>query len=385
MTFIHLADLHLGKTVLEAPMLEDQQYFLNEVLQTAVRERADAIVVAGDLYDRSVPPAEAVEALDIFLEGAHRIGTPVMIVSGNHDSPERLQFLSGILAQQNLHIAGLYDGRPACVTLKDKWGPVHFHLLPFLKPAFVRHALGREVADTDQAVRAALENLPARPEERNVLVAHQFVCTDSSLPETCDSEILSVGGTDRVEASVFDSFDYVALGHLHKPQPMGRDTLRYAGSPLKYSLSEVDHRKSFPLVTLSEKGRVDVQLIPVKPRRDFRRIRGELFQLLEAARETADGREDYIWAVLTGEPGLDPAERLRLLYPHLLHVETETAKGAEEEGRLDESGTPLAPQLFPAELFDAFFQTVNGREPTASQRERVARTLAHLQESSAEA
>ncbi len=380
MKFIHLADLHLGKSVLEAPMLEDQRLFLDGVLETAVREKADVILLAGDLYDRSVPPAEAVEALDAFLEGAHQAGMPVLAVSGNHDSPERLQFLSGILARQKLHIAGLYDGTVRCVTLEDAAGPVHFYLLPFLKPAFVRRALGREAADTNEAVRAALEGLPTHPEERNVLVAHQFVCAGGVLPDTCESETLSVGGTDRVDSSLFDGFDYVALGHLHKAQRIGRDTVRYAGSPLKYSLSETDHRKSYPLVTLDEKGRADIRLIPVKPRRELRRIRGELPRLLEAAREDTSGREDYIWAVLTGEPGLDPAQRLRLLYPNLLHVEVAPP---ESDGTADGRDAPedaLSPQPSPEELFAAFFQSVNGRPPSLSQRERVEKALAELRE-----
>lgn len=380
MKFIHLADLHLGKSVLEAPMLEDQRLFLDGVLETAVEEKADVILLAGDLYDRSVPPAEAVEALDAFLEGAHKAGVPVLAVSGNHDSPERLQFLSGVLARQNLHIAGLYDGAVRQVTLEDAVGPVHFYLLPFLKPAFVRRALGREIADTGEAVSAALEGLPERPEERNVLVAHQFVCAGGILPDTCESESLSVGGTDGVDASLFDGFDYVALGHLHKAQRIGRDTVRYAGSPLKYSLSETDHRKSYPLVTLGEKGKVDIRLIPVKPRRELRRIRGELSRLLEAGREDTAGREDYIWAVLTGEPGLDPAQRLRLLYPNLLHVEVAPPEEGGGAVTRDGSENALSSPLSPEELFASFFQSVNGRAPSPSQRERVEKILAGLRE-----
>lgn len=376
MKFLHLADLHLGKCVLEASMLDDQQHFLEDILEIALQEQVNAIVAAGDLYDRSVPPAEAVEVLDAFLQKANQAGIPVLAVSGNHDSPERLQFLSGILAQQGVHIAGLYDGGLRRVTLEDEHGPVHFYLLPFVKPAFVRHALHQDIADTDAAVRAALEGYPEQMKERNVLVAHQFVCAGGAQPATCESETLSVGGTDQVDVSAFDAFDYVALGHLHQAQAVGRETVRYAGSPLKYSLSETRHRKSVALVTMEAKGQVDIRLIPVLPRRDLRRICGELPDLLAAAREAQEGREDYIWAVLTGDPGLDPAQRLRLLYPNLLHVET-VCQEAEMKTEEEES---LSPQLSEDELFDTFFRTVNGRSMSPSQQRRVEASLSRLRD-----
>ena len=376
MKFIHMADLHLGKCLLETPLLEEQKAFLQELLALAVREAADALILAGDIYDRSVPPADAVEALNAFLESAHRAGLPILAVSGNHDSPERLNFLSGVLADQGVHIAGLYRGTVPRVTLRDQWGPVHVYLLPFLKPAFVRQALGGEIPDTDTAVRAALSGLPENPQERNVLVAHQFVCAAGAAPETCDSETLSVGGSDQVDVSAFDGFDYVALGHLHRAQRMGRDTVRYAGSPLKYSLSEAAHAKSVTLVTLSEKGQVDIRLLPVTPLRDLRRIRGELEELLTAGRGETAGRDDYIWAVLTGDPGLDPAERLRLVYPRLLHVELAPPEGESRE----ESSLPDGPRKDESALFHEFFQSVCGRPLTPEQSALVEDVVARLRE-----
>ena len=280
MKLIHLGDLHLGKCVLEEPMLEEQRRFLEQVARTAADRQADAVVIAGDLYDRAVPPAEAVEVLDAFFSSLHDAGIPVLAVPGNHDSPERLGFASRILAGQSLHIAGTYNGAVSRVVLEDEYGPVHFHLLPFLRPATVRARLGGDPGSTDEAVRAALAGLPGEPGARNVLVAHQFVTAGGRLPETCESETPSVGGSDQVDASAFDGFDYVALGHLHRAQPVGRETVRYAGSPLKYSLSEVLHPKSYPLVTLGEKGQVAVELLPICPRRDLRRIRGTLEDLL---------------------------------------------------------------------------------------------------------
>lgn len=381
MKFIHLADLHLGKSLLEAPLLEEQESFLQWVLETAREEQADAIVMAGDVYDRTVPPAGAVEVLNRFLEQANRAEIPVLAVSGNHDSPERLDFLSGVLTAQGIHIAGVYGGRVPKVVLRDEEGPVNFYLLPFLKPVFVRQALDCPAATTDEAVRAALEGLPENPEERNVLVAHQFVCAGGQPPETCESETLSVGGSDQVDASAFQGFDYVALGHLHRGQRMGADTVRYAGSPLKYSLSEVNHRKSVPLITLGPKGQVDIRLLPVTPRRDLRRIQGELETLLVAGREDAEGREDYIWAVLTGETGLDPAERLRLIYPHLLHVEVAPPPGTAEGDDAD-----MDMELDPAargdvvSLFQDFFTAMTGHSLSDEQHQVVQDVADKLRE-----
>lgn len=368
MRFIHLADLHLGKSLLEAPLLEEQETFLQWVLELAGREKAQALILAGDIYDRAVPPAGAVEVLNRFLEGANRAGIPVLAVSGNHDSPERLDFLSGVLAAQGIHLAGVYNGQVPKVVLQDADGPVNFYLLPFLKPVFVRQALGGDAATTDEAVRQALAGLPENPQERNVLVAHQFVCAGAQQPETCESETLSVGGSDQVDAAAFQGFDYVALGHLHRGQRVGADTVRYAGSPLKYSLSEVHHQKSVPLVEMGPKGGTTVRLLPIKPRRDLRRIQGDLEALLTAGREDTQGREDYIWAVITGEPGLDPAQRLRLLYPHLLRVEVVPPEAVlpEETGEQETAVREDA-----AALFGDFFAGMTGHPLSDAQRQVV--------------
>lgn len=357
MRMLHLADLHLGKCVLEAPMLEVQRHFLDDVLHTASENAVDAVLIAGDIYDRSVPPADAVEAFDDFLSALHRAGIPVLAVSGNHDSPERLEFGSRLFANDGIHIAGRYDGHVRRVTLTDAIGPVNFYLLPFLKPVMVRATLGEDVTSTDEAVRLALKGLPEDPGSRSVLIAHQFVCASGLSPETCDSETLSVGGSDSVDISCFDGFDYVALGHLHRPQRIGRDTARYAGSPLKYSLSEIRYPKSLPLVTLGEKGQIDVELLPIRPLLDMRRIRGGLEELLAAGRENPADCEDYIHAVLTGGEVLDPAERLRTVYPHLLHVEIETA----EHPEIEEAFTDPLAHKSERELFEDFYRQVNGK------------------------
>lgn len=376
MRLVHLADLHLGKCVLEAPLLEDQRYILKQIVRIVSDYSADAVLIAGDIYDRSVPPADAVELFDDFLSALNREGVPVLAVSGNHDSPERLEFGSRLFAGRGVHIAGRYDGRVRRVTLDDEYGPVDFYLLPFLKPAMVRATLGEDAPTTDEAVRAALRGLPERPDVRSVLVAHQFVCAAGQAPETCESETLSVGGSDSVDVSRFAGFDYVALGHLHRAQRIGRDTARYAGSPLKYSLSEARFPKSVPLVTLGEKGTVSAELLPLTPRRELRRVRGRLADLLAAAREHPDDSQCYIHAVLTDEAVLDPAERLRTVYPNLLHVEFESRETS--DGDPAESD-PIA-QKSEQEIFGDFYRRVNGEPLSDRQRAVLESVIAKVKE-----
>lgn len=361
-------------------MLAEQQHVLSSVGDYAEAHRIDAVLLAGDIYDRSVPPVEAVELLDQFLDGMNRREIPVLAISGNHDSPERLQFGSRIFSRRGIHIAGVYKGVVEQVTLTDAYGPVHIYLLPFLRPVMVRQRLDVPVSSTREAVAAALALqggccLPEHPEDRNVLLAHQFVTAGGRMPECCDSETPSAGGSDQVDASLFQGFDYVALGHLHQAQKMGEERIRYAGSPLKYSLSEVHHRKSFTVVNLHEKGRMEIEQVPLAPLHDLRRIQGPLEELLRTG-EGAPDREDYIWAVLTGEPVLDPAARLRRVFPNLLHVEWENRpNGAGQPALLEKT-----PQKSEEELFADFFRTVYEKGMSDQQQMLVKQTLQALRE-----
>lgn len=376
MRFLHIADLHLGKSVLEAPMLEDQRSILNAAVSAAEQHKADAVLIAGDIYDRSIPSAEAVGVFDDFLCALSERGITVLAVSGNHDSPERLEFGSRLFAGHGVHIAGFYNGTVRRVTMEDEYGRINIHLLPFIKPAMVRAMLGEEVSTTDEAVRAALRGFPdaSCANDRNVIIAHQFVCYGNQTPEICDSETLSVGGSDNVDTSRFDGFDYAALGHLHRAQHMGRDTVRYAGSPLKYSLSEVRHTKSFTLVTLGEKGHIDIELLPIEPPHDLRRIKGRLDDLITAAKEESADCHDYIHAILTDENVLDPAARLRMVYPNLLHVEIE-----QRERELDDD-TEFDPMLHKSEheLFEDFFRHVHGINLTDDQQSVLKQVIARV-------
>lgn len=290
MKLLHLSDLHIGKRVNGFSMLPDQEYILKQVVSIAEREQPEAVLIAGDVYDKPQPPAEAVLLLDEFLTRLTALVPSVFLISGNHDSPERLDFGSRILREKGLYIAGVFDGKLSHETLKDKHGTVNIYLLPFVKPAMVSPYAGRTMESYDEAVREAIAASSVDEAQRNVLVAHQFVTAGGVQPERSESEAISIGGVDNVDASAFDSFDYVALGHLHGPQRIGRDTVRYAGSPLKYSFSEARQKKSLTIVELGGKGNVLMKQVRLNPLRDMRRIRGPIDELIQAGREAAERR-----------------------------------------------------------------------------------------------
>lgn len=372
MKFLHTADLHLGKTVNEFSLLEDQKFILQQIAGLARREQADALVIAGDVYDRSVPPAEAVSLLDSFLTKMAGCGIPVLLVSGNHDSPQRLSFAEALLEKQGVYIAGelprAAEGAALRqAVLRDEYGEVVFVLLPFVRPAVVGAVTGEE------AVRRLLEgNLPEKG-GRSVLVTHYFVTDAGREPERSDSEnTIQIGGIDNVDASCFAAFSYTALGHIHKPQRIGKGEVWYAGAPLAYSFSEAGQEKSVNLVTLGAEGVTQVERLALKPLHPMRKIRGTLEELLRG------GSEDYLQAVLTDERELlDPMARLRSVYPNLMQIVPEsregTAAGAEQETGGLGGRTPQA-------YFEDFVRFVTGREPEEEQREAAAGLWRELEE-----
>jgi DNA repair protein SbcD/Mre11 len=369
MKFMHLSDLHIGKRVNEFSMLEDQEYILREILDIAAEQKPDAVLLAGDLYDRCVPPGEAVELLDEFLTRLAERSLPVFAVSGNHDSPERLDFGTRIMQKHGVTIAGSFRGRPQKSVLSDAYGPVNIWLLPFLKPAIVSPFFPEEqISSYEEAVRHAIAAAGIDPSERNVLVAHQFVTAFGSQPETCESETLSVGGADQVDASVFDSFDYVALGHLHGPQRIGRPEVRYAGSPLKYSFSEMRQKKSVTFVELKEKGCVEISTVPLVPLREMREIRGPIAELTKEENILPGQKNDYIRAVLTDDHAVaEAAERLRAVYPNLMCISFEGPRS----GQVGPSRTAASGNVTirtPQDLFAEFYQNQNGRELPENER-----------------
>ncbi len=361
MKFLHLADLHIGKVVNGFSMLEDQAEILRQIGEIAGREQVQCVVIAGDVYDRPIPPAEAVELLDEFLTSLTARGIQVLIAAGNHDSGVRLGFAGRILESKGLVIAGTPASPMKRVTFQDEHGGVTFFLLPFFKPAALKEVLGEVPENTQEAVYRLLEREPVALGYRTVLVTHFFVTAGSQVPELSDSETaVRVGGVDSVDASSFAMFEYVALGHLHKCQKMGEGNVWYAGSPLKYSFSEVHHVKSVSLVELEALGNVKVRQIPLKPLHDMRKIQGKLEELLRPEVAALADRKDYICAVLTDEEELvDPIGSLRQVYPNVMQIVLE------KQNRLSEDAEILLPkkerQTY-TELYQAFFEQVTGRE-----------------------
>lgn len=375
MRLLHLADLHIGKSLGRFSLLEEQEHILWQILDYVRAKGPDAVMIAGDVYDKSVPPTEAVSLLDRFLTQLAGLDTAVLLVAGNHDSPQRLSFGSHILRKQNLHLCGEFSGEIQRVTLEDAHGPVTFHLLPFVRPAWVRrHFPGRELSSYQEALAAILEATPPDPTGRNVLVAHQMVTSPAAEPVYSESETGPVGGLYGADAALLDAFDYVALGHLHGPQTVGRETCRYAGSPLKYSFSEWDHQKSAPWVELGQKGDVSVSLLPLSPLRDLRRLKGAFAQLTRPALAQAPEREDYLQVTLTDEGLLDAMNKLRAHYPRVVSLEFQNSRTAPREELV-----PPEAALSAAEHFERFFAQQNGRPMSRGQRETVQALLNELE------
>lgn len=376
MKFLHLADLHLGKRVNGFSMLEDQAHILRQILAILDDEQPDGVLIAGDVYDKSVPSVEAVGLLDGFLTELRARGVPVLLISGNHDSPERLAFGGRVMDSCGIHISPVYDGALAPVTLHDAFGPVHVWLLPFVKPAHVRRWFpDADIESYTDAVAEAVAHMDIDTAARNVLVTHQFVTGGAR----SGSEELSVGGTDNVDSGVFAPFDYVALGHLHGAQHIGRETIRYAGSPLKYSFSEASQHKSVTVVTLGEKGDVQVRTVALTPLRELREIRGNYDELTARSfYEHTTYRSDYLHLILTDEQDVfDAMSRLRTIYPYLMTLDYDNARTRAAGGMSVPAGTE---RRTPLELFEALYTRQNHRPMSEVQRAYIAQLMEQIME-----
>lgn len=376
MKFLHLADLHLGKRVNGFSMLEDQAHILRQILAILDDEQPDGVLIAGDVYDKSVPSVEAVGLLDDFLTELRARGVPVLLISGNHDSPERLAFGGRVMDSCGIHISPVYDGALAPVTLQDAFGPVHVWLLPFVKPAHVRRWFpDADIESYTDAMAEAVAHMDIDTAARNVLVTHQFVTGGAR----SGSEELSVGGTDNVDSGVFAPFDYVALGHLHGAQHIGRETIRYAGSPLKYSFSEARQHKSVTVVTLGEKGDVQVRTVALTPLRELREIRGSYDELTARSfYEHTTYRSDYLHLILTDEQDVfDAMSRLRTIYPYLMTLDYDNARTRAAGGMSVPAETE---RRTPLELFEALYQRQNHRPMSEVQREYIAQLMEQIME-----
>lgn len=365
---MHLADLHLGKRVNGFSMMEDQEYILNRILEIMEEEQPDGLLIAGDVYDKTIPPAEAVRLMDDFLTAVAAKHVPVFLISGNHDSAERVAFGHRLMQGSGIWISPVYDGTIRHHTLEDRWGEVNIYLIPFLLPSVVRSFFPDvEIEDYTDALRTIIEDLQVDTSRRNVVLAHQFVTAAGALPETCDSEQLSVGGLDRVDGSVFSPFDYTALGHLHGPQRVGSETIRYAGSPLKYSFSELHQKKSVTVAELRAKGETEIRQIPLQPRREMIELRGTFEEILEEARKKGELQTDYYHMILTDETDVvDALSRLREYYPNIMLLDydnrrTRSQKEVEQLDRVEERT--------PGELFAALYEQQNGQEMDSDRKE----------------
>ena len=357
MKLIHLSDLHLGKRLNEYSMIEDQEYILKSILQIIDAEAPDGVIIAGDVYDKAVPSAEAVSLFDKFLVALAKRRLEVFVISGNHDSPERIAFGSRIMDAGGIHMSPVYDGGIEPIRLKDRYGEVRVYMLPFVKPAHVRSFFENEKIDTyTDAIRCAVEHMQIDPRERNVLVTHQFV-TGASRSE---SEEISVGGTDNVDASVFEPFDYVALGHIHSPQNCGSDVIRYCGTPLKYSFSEAKDQKSVTVVELGAKGDVSYRTVALTPRRDLVELRGTYEQLtLRSFYADTTLQEDYTHIMLTDEDDVpDAMNRLRVIYRNLMKLDYDNTR---TRTNASISGEDAVEEKTPGELFASFYEMQNNQ------------------------
>ena len=362
MKFLHLSDLHIGKRVNEFSMLEDQEYILTKIINIIDNEKPDAVVIAGDVYDKSVPSAEAVQLFDDFLCRLAKRKLQVFVISGNHDSAERMAFGGRLMDISGVHMSPVYNGKVEAISLDDEFGRVNFFMLPFVKPANVRRFFeDTEIESYTDAVRVAVENMNVNAEERNVIVTHQFVTG----AEKCESEEISVGGSDNVDASVFDAFDYVALGHIHGPQNIGSERVRYCGTPLKYSFSEAKHKKSVTVVEMGEKGSLKIRTVALEPKRDMREIRGTYAEITLKDNYINTNTDDYMHITLTDEEDIpDAIGKLRVIYPNLMKLDYDN-KRTRSSAKLDIIEN--IEQRSPLDLFAEFYENQNNQPMTDEQ------------------
>lgn len=378
MRFIHLADLHIGKRVNGFPMLEDQRYILEQILEKTKESAADAVIIAGDIYDKPVPSAEAVDLFDDFLVGLTKLGVMVFLISGNHDSAERISYAGRLLRESQVYISPRFDGTIHPISVSDDYGIVNVYLIPYIHPSLVRNAWPEEkIGSYDDAMRVLLEKSGADPNARNLAVVHQFVTAGGQSPEETDSEEKHVGGLDNVDASAFDAFDYVALGHLHGPQRIGRDTIRYAGSPLKYSFSEEKQNKSITLAELKEKGKVTYDLLPLEAKRDLRTVRGTFEEVTSPEFTARRKGDDYYRVILTDENDVPNAlSRLRRrFYENLMILEYDNARTSSDVRIEAEEGEE---EKEPIEVLGDLYQMQNGREMSLLQKETAEKLICRI-------
>ncbi len=372
----HLSDLHLGKRVNEFSMLEDQKYILTKIINIIDNEKPDGIIIAGDVYDKSIPSAEAVELFDDFLVRLAERKLKVFIISGNHDSPERLAFGGRLMDQSGIHMSPVYNGIVAPISLEDEHGKVNIYMLPFVKPANVRRYFEDACIESyTDAIHIAIQKMNIDTANRNLLVTHQFV-TGALRSE---SEEISVGGSDNVDSTVFDGFDYVALGHIHAPQNIGSEKIRYCGTPLKYSFSEVNHKKSVTVVELGEKGSLSIHTIPLEPKHDMVDLKGTYLELTSKDfYDDTNYQNDYVHITLTDEDDVpDAIGKLRVVYPNLMKLDYDNKR---TQKNTEINGADITDNKSPLDLFAEFYEKQNNQPMTEEQQAFMAEMIEKIWE-----
>ena len=375
MKILHLSDLHFGKRLNNFSLLEDQYHVNRQIFKLAKDTHIEAVIIAGDVFDRQIPSAGAVQLFDDFLNFWAELNLPVFIISGNHDSAERLSFGAHIFSQNNIYISPVYNGQIKPISLNDAYGKINFYLLPFIKPATVRPFFPDEKINSyTEAVQTVLNNLPLNKDERNILIAHQFV-TGAVLS---DSEEIVVGGLDNVDAHVFDAFDYVALGHIHTPQTILRDSIRYCGTLLKYSFSEANQQKCATVIDIKAKGQMDITAYPVKPLHDMRKIKGTYAELTDRQNYIGTDTDDYILATLTDEEDVpDAIGRLRSIYPNIMQLDYDNIR---TRTRNTIEAVDINTAKAPLELFGEFYKLQNNQPLNETQSQIMQDLIAAIWE-----
>ena len=369
MRFLHLSDLHLGKRVNEFSMLEDQAYILKEILNIIDEQKVEAVLIAGDVYDKVIPSAEAVRLLDDFLTRIAARELPVFLISGNHDSAERVAFGSRLMSSRQIYLSPVFESDVEPITISDRYGEINIYMLPFVKPSLVKRVYPeKEIITYQDAVNAAIQHMQIDTGKRNILLAHQFVTGAAR----CDSEELSVGGLDDVDATIFDGFDYVALGHLHGPQKIGKETVRYSGTPLKYSFSEANQKKAAVIVDVEEKGKINIQQIPLVPKHDMREIRGTYMEVTALDFYKDMKTDDYLHITLTDEEDIpDAIGKLRTIYPNIMKLSYDNLR---TRAAVTVRGTAEVEEKSPMELLKEFYELQNN-QPMTDEQEEIARGM----------
>ena len=381
MKFLHISDLHIGKRIHEFSMIEDQKYILKQILTVAKTEQAEGILIAGDIYDKPVPSAEAVQVFDRFLTELAEQKIKVFVISGNHDSAERLAFGAQLMQGKDVYVSPVYDGTVTKIQLQDAYGELYVYLLPFVKPSTVRHALNQSgqinpepLENYQDAMQAVMDCLEVEDTKRNILIAHQFVTGAGR----CESEEVVVGGLDNMDAELFDRFDYVALGHIHSPQSVGRETLRYCGTPLKYSFSEANQQKSVTVMECFEKGRIEMHTVPLKPLHDMRKIKGTYLEVTARSFYQEMDTEDYVQITLTDEEDVpDGLQKLRVIYPNLMRLEYDNSRT--RQSQTIEAAEKIE-QKSELELFEDFYELQNNQPMGEEQRDFVRQLIEDIKE-----